>query len=59
LKVRNSTNMTLQLIAHSVATYAKSFDGFPKRVAAVEERSLSDLKKSTPLFKYRGGELIM
>ncbi|KAH0294811.1 Zn-dependent exopeptidase, partial [Aureobasidium sp. EXF-3399] len=48
-----------KLIAHSVATYAKSFDGFPKRVAAVEERSLSGSKKSTPQFKYRGNELIM
>ncbi|KAG9651817.1 Zn-dependent exopeptidase, partial [Aureobasidium melanogenum] len=48
-----------KLIAHSVATYAKSFDGFPKRVADIEERSVEHLKKSTPLFKYKGNELIM
>ncbi|KAG9843564.1 Zn-dependent exopeptidase, partial [Aureobasidium melanogenum] len=48
-----------KLIAHSVATYAESFNGFPKRVADIEERSVEDSKKSTPLFKYKGNELIM
>ncbi|KAI4726632.1 Zn-dependent exopeptidase [Aureobasidium sp. EXF-10728] len=48
-----------KLIAHSVAAYAKSFDGFPKRTAAISERSLVDSKKGTPLFKYKGNELIM
>ncbi|CAD0051730.1 unnamed protein product [Aureobasidium pullulans] len=48
-----------KLIAHSVAVYAKSFDGFPKRTPEIEERSLSSSKKSKPLFKYKGNELVM
>ncbi|KAG2169184.1 hypothetical protein JADG_008923 [Aureobasidium aubasidani] len=48
-----------KLIAHSVATYAKSFDGFPKRTPEIEERSLSSSKKNKPLFKYKGNDLVM
>ncbi|KAI5203254.1 hypothetical protein AUEXF2481DRAFT_64435 [Aureobasidium subglaciale EXF-2481] len=48
-----------KLIAHSVATYAKSFDGFPKRVAGVEERGLKRREKKTPMFKYKGNDLVM
>jgi len=59
LTARMTKINAFQLIAHSVATYAKSFDGFPKRTPEIEERSLSSSKKSKPLFKYKGNELVM
>jgi len=40
-----------KLIAHSVAVYAKSFEGFPER-EPLKQKSKSN-------FKYRGGQLIM
>lgn len=43
-----------RLIAHSVATYAKSFEGFPER--EVTEVSLTKLSDS---LKYRGSKLII
>lgn len=43
-----------KLIAHSVATYAKSFDGFPVRTPAeINTAKVSDL------FKYRGSQLVL
>jgi aminopeptidase Y len=42
-----------QLIAHSVATYALSFEGFPKRTDDVE------INAETLNAKYRGHKLIM
>lgn len=42
-----------QLIAHSVATYAKSFEGFPEREVTAKTAA------TTPSFKYRGSNLIM
>ncbi|THW60468.1 Zn-dependent exopeptidase [Aureobasidium pullulans] len=61
----NITNLNLdewevntKLIAHSVAVYAKSFDGFPKRTPEIETRSLEQ-KKSKPLFRYKGNDLVM
>lgn len=59
LTARMTKINAFQLIAHSVATYAKSFDGFPKRTPEIEERSLSSSKKSKPLFKYKGNDLVM
>ncbi|OBW63676.1 MAG: Uncharacterized protein AUREO_062570 [Aureobasidium pullulans] len=47
-----------ELIAHSVAVYAKSFDGFPKRTPEIQTRSLEQ-KKSKPLFRYKGNDLVM
>lgn len=44
-----------QLIAHSVATYANSFEGFPKR----ECKSDAALKSATSKFIYRGSQLII
>ncbi|GMM38907.1 aminopeptidase Y [Saccharomycopsis crataegensis] len=44
-----------KLIAHSVATYGFSLDGFPAKKAASEINTQS---KETPQFKYRGGNLI-
>lgn len=41
-----------QLVAHSVATYALSLEGFPERVGI---RAASN----APLSKYRGPQLIM
>ncbi|KAM9892200.1 hypothetical protein OXX80_000532 [Metschnikowia pulcherrima] len=45
-----------KLIAHSVATYAKSFENFPER--QVSAASVSDHKFSNGL-KYRGSQLVM
>ncbi|GEQ70402.1 hypothetical protein JCM33374_g4079 [Metschnikowia sp. JCM 33374] len=45
-----------KLIAHSVATYAKSFEGFPER--EVSAAAMSSDKFSDGL-KYRGSQLIM
>ncbi|KAL7791524.1 aminopeptidase [Trichoderma ceciliae] len=42
-----------KLIAHSVATYARSFDGFPER------EQLFQLTSSRPTTKYHGPKLIM
>ncbi|CCH60079.1 hypothetical protein TBLA_0C02710 [Henningerozyma blattae CBS 6284] len=47
-----------QLIAHSVATYAKSLKGFPERESKNETASISALK-TTPLFKYQGNALVI
>lgn len=44
----------LQLIAHSVATFAKSFKGFPKR-----EKKAAAAQKERPRWKYHGNKLIM
>lgn len=46
-----------KLISHSVATYAKSFDGFPTR-EPIEEFKASSKKPSSD-FKYRGSNLII
>jgi aminopeptidase Y len=43
------------LIAHSVATYAKSFDGFPKR-QSVATSGLSKYEQKT---KYHGEKLFI
>ncbi|SPO05236.1 probable APE3 - vacuolar aminopeptidase Y [Cephalotrichum gorgonifer] len=45
-----------KLIAHSVATYAKSFDGFPTRTPS-EVSMLSESRAYTP--KYHGNRLVM
>lgn len=46
----------LQLIAHSVATYARSFKGFPERtLGSVDEMGS---RKSSPR-KYRGRHLVL
>lgn len=47
-----------KLIAHSVATYAKSFEGFPERETNAT-LSASSRKDQTPLFKYRADKLII
>lgn len=47
-----------KLIAHSVATYAKSFEGFPERETNTT-LSASSRKDQTPLFKYRADKLII
>lgn len=46
-----------KLIAHSVATYAKSFEGFPEREPASDLHIAST--KVSDSFKYRGSQLIM
>ena len=48
-----------QLIAHSVATYAKSFEGFPVRENVTSTLSATSKKNQAPLFKYRADKLIM
>ncbi|GME96983.1 unnamed protein product [Ambrosiozyma monospora] len=58
-----------KLIAHSVATYANSLEGFPKReyykdgasssFAGVSLMSQGEPAVATPQFKYRGGHLIV
>ncbi len=48
-----SANHETQLIAHSVATYALSFDGFPKRELDTE---MSAYSKTT---KHHGPKLIL
>lgn len=45
-----------KLIAHSVATYAKSFEGFPVREANVEATSVEN--KFSDGLKYRGSQAI-
>ncbi|CAD6451597.1 85665156-610e-47fd-9b50-b442a25ea05c [Sclerotinia trifoliorum] len=45
-----------QLIAHSVATYAISFDGFPKRTLESISAAKTSAKEET---KYHGPELVM
>jgi aminopeptidase Y len=45
--------MTLQLVAHSVATYAVSFKGFPKRTGI---KTLDTYEEKT---KYHGHKLVM
>lgn len=47
-----------KLIAHSVAVYAKSFEGFPKREPKKEVASASNSEKPNE-FIYRGSKLIM
>lgn len=47
-----------QLIAHSVATYAKSFKGFPER-EPLNETVVGMSTSKTPLFKYRADYLII
>lgn len=44
-----------RLIAHSVATYANTFEGFPKRVTG----SAAALKSAASKFIYRGSRLII
>ncbi len=51
--MEHSANDMGQLIAHSVATYARSFKGFPAR--AEVESADTDKKQ----FKYRGSKLVM
>ncbi|KAF5870732.1 putative aminopeptidase y protein [Botrytis fragariae] len=46
-----------QLIAHSVATYAASFEGFPKRT--LESVSAAAAKKVKEETKYHGPQLVM
>ncbi|GAV56357.1 hypothetical protein ZYGR_0BB01340 [Zygosaccharomyces rouxii] len=50
-----------QLIAHSVATYANSFAGFPERVVNnnTEWAYAQKAAPQTPLFPYRGDNLII
>ncbi len=51
-----------KLIAHSVATFAKSFDGFPKRAIkgnGTEEIKSSSSVKDSLKFKYRGPKAIL
>lgn len=49
-----------KLIAHSVATYAKSFEGFPEREPLTNATAAASTDElSAPLFKYRGSELII
>lgn len=45
-----------KLIAHSVATYAKSFEGFPER--EVSETGINSAGKISDSFPYRGSKLI-
>ncbi|CCK69279.1 aminopeptidase Y KNAG_0C01650 [Huiozyma naganishii CBS 8797] len=50
-----------RLIAHSVATYAESFEGFPEREVAnntVTAISRAPAHRDTPLFKYRADDLL-
>ncbi|KAG2732969.1 hypothetical protein G9P44_003959 [Scheffersomyces stipitis] len=47
-----------KLIAHSVATYAKTFEGFPERENATEA-SISEAGKKKSNFKFHGSNLIM
>ncbi len=44
-----------KLIAHSVATYANSFEGFPERIGS--NKTISALQ--APSFPYRGSNLII
>lgn len=51
-----------QLIAHSVAVYAKSFDGFPVREAVADASTSSTSSNTNSIsnnFKYRGPHLII
>ncbi|ODV85238.1 hypothetical protein CANARDRAFT_23302 [[Candida] arabinofermentans NRRL YB-2248] len=49
-----------QLIAHSVATYANSFEGFPPRENSTEAVSAESMNGwGTKDWKYRGSQLIM
>ncbi|KAL5628543.1 hypothetical protein BROUX41_003291 [Berkeleyomyces rouxiae] len=48
--------LNTQLVAHSVATYALSFEGFPKRVLTPDAKILSS-EGYTP--KYHGDKLVM
>lgn len=45
-----------KLIAHTVATYAKSFEGFPQREFAA---STDGKHKYSDMFKYRGSHLVV
>lgn len=49
----NAWLTSTQLIAHSVATYAKSFEGFPERELGSEVNA-----NSIDLFPYRGSNLV-
>lgn len=49
--------LNTQLIAHSVATYAKSFEGFPER--ETEKAGVESVGKPSDKFVYRGSNLIM
>lgn len=49
--------LNTKLIAHSVATYAKSFEGFPEREASTDVTASST--KVSDSFKYRGSTLII
>lgn len=46
-----------KLISHSVATYAKTFEGFPER--APVEASINKAGKPSDNFKYRGSTLVI
>lgn len=54
----NAWVVNTKLIAHSVATYAKSFEGFPEREAQNATLSAASTKVSDG-FKYRGSKLII
>ncbi|KAG7191589.1 uncharacterized protein KQ657_002984 [Scheffersomyces spartinae] len=47
-----------KLIAHSVATYAKTFDGFPER-SPINETITATSNTPSDSFKYRGSKLII
>lgn len=49
----SADQIALQLVAHSVATYARSFDGFPERT----ETAANALFDETPT-KYHGPYLV-
>lgn len=44
-----------RLVAHSIATYAISFDDFPKRQSVKS----SDAKAIETIYKYRGSKLVI
>ena len=45
-----------KLIAHSVAVYAKSFDGFPERE---QEKNVQVSEREEVMYKYKGHSLVM
>ena len=51
--------LNTKLIAHSVATYAKSFEGFPKRVPLNETAATAGVAKAGVSMKYRGSNLVV
>lgn len=48
-----------RLIAHSVATYARSFKGFPEREPLPELGALENSSAPSSRFKYRASKLVM